>query len=321
VSDDDFEKTVISSRGKPADEVDDATVVVRRSPVDDETVISSRAPDIDETVISSRATIEDETVIVSRTPDIDETMISSRDGVDDATVMSRRAKDSGVEAGPATSGKKASSRLPSSAMFRAPAPAPAPARTPPSIDDTVVGSRNDDVDVTLVSRRNNADSDETIISSRKSEPDVDATVMSSRDAGDVDATIMSSRNADDTIAAAGESDATVMSSRQGDAQAPPDDATVIAGGAKMRLPREPDARVGDAQEFVRLGEPVTEQVERVDFGTPPPRIQAATDPAFLYESAMKQRQKRARRLVILLVGSAVALGVILAVAIVLLSGP
>jgi hypothetical protein len=314
---DDSEKTVISSRGKPADEVDDATVVVRRSPVDDETVMSSREPDIDETVISSRATVDDETVIVSRTPDIDETVISSRDGVDDATVISRRADVTGGEAVSAKRAKKESSSSADGAMFRP--PAPAPARTPSPVDDTVIGSQNDDVDVTVVSQRNNADADETVISSRKSQPDIDATVMSSRNAPDVDTTVMGSRNPDDTIVATGDSDATVVGSRQRDAQAPPEDETVIAGGAEMRSPREPDARVGDAQEFVRLGEPVTEKVERVDFGTPPPRIQSATDPAFLYASAMKKRQKRARQLVLLLVGSAVALGVILAVAIVLLS--
>jgi len=311
---DDSEKTVISSRAKPADDVDDATVVVRRSPVDDETVISSRepdidetvissrepdidetvissrAPDIDETVISSRATIDDETVIVGRTPDIDETVISSRDVVDDATVVSRRGNVAGGEAGSATRAKKASSSSTDGAMFRP--PAPAPVRTPSPVDDTVIGSQNDDVDVTVVSQRNIPDADETVISSRK---------------------------VDDTIVATGDSDATVLGSRQRDAQAPPEDETVIAGGAEMRSPRAPDARAGDAQEFVRLGEPVVEKVERVDFGTPPPRIQSATDPAFLYESAMKQRQRRARRLVLLLVGSAVALGVILAVAIVLLS--
>jgi len=313
---DDSEKNVISSRGKPADEVDDATVVVRRSPVDDETVISlresdidetvisSRAPDIDETVISSRATIDDETVIVSRTPDIDETVISSRDVVDDATVVSRRGDVAVGETVSPKRAKKASSSSTDGAMFRP--PAPAPVRTPAPVDDTVIGSQNDGVDVTVVSQRNNADADETVISSRKSQPDVDATVMSSR-------------NADDTIVATGDSDATVLGSRQRDAEAPPEDETVIAGGAGMRSPRAPDARVGDAQEFVRLGEPVIEKVERVDFGTPPPRIQSATDPAFLYASAIKQRQKRARRLVILLVGSAVFLGVILAVAVVVLS--
>ena len=314
---DDSEKTVISSRGKPADEVDDATVVVRRSPVDDETVMSSREPDIDETVMSSRATVDDETVIVSRTSDIDETVISTRDGVDDATVISRRADVTGHEAVSAKLAKKASSSSTDGAMFRP--PAPAPVRTPAPVDDTVIGSQNDDVDVTVVSQRNNADADETVISSRKSQPDIDATVMSSRNAPDLDATVMSSRSAGDTIVATGDSDATVLGSRQRDAQAPPEDETVIAGGAEMQSPRAPDARAGDAQEFVRLGEPVIEEVERVDFGTPPPRIQSATDPAFLYASAMRQRQKRARRLVFLLVGSAVALGVILAVAIVLLS--
>jgi hypothetical protein len=322
MSDDDLEKTVISSRGKPVDEVDDATVVVRRSPVDDETVISSREPvddetvimsrttDIDDTVMSSRTADIDETVISSKTPDVDETVISSREPVDDATVISRRGVAPAKETGLAQRAKKSPSSSPSSAMFRA--PAASPARKAPSLDDTEIGSRNDDIDATVVSQRNTADVDETVISSRESQPDVDETVMSSRNSADVDETVMSSRNAPDV-------DQTVMSSRNADAQAPLEDETVIAGGGERRAPREPDARVGDAQEFVRLGEPVVEHVERVDYGTPPPRIQAATDPAFLYASAMKQRQKRARRLIVLLVGSAVALGVILAVAIVLLA--
>ena len=249
MTDDDVEKTVIASRRKPAAEE-----------VDDETVISSRAPEIDETVISSRA------------PEIDETVIISRDVVDDKTVMSRRG-DPDIDKTVLVKGEKKPSVTPTSgAMFTPPAPAPR------SIDDTVIGTRNADVDATVISSRKGDALDETIISSRRTPDDSDETVITSRHADD----------------------------------------TVIAGA---RAPREPEARAGTPQQFVRPGEPVVERVERVDYGTPPPRIQSATDPAFLYETTVKQRQKRARRLVVLLIASAVTLGVILAVAIVLLSRP
>jgi hypothetical protein len=135
-----------------------------------------------------------------------------------------------------------------------------------------------------------------------SEPD-DATVIKVGSEPD-DATVMSSRN----------SVSSTIDSPSGTTQF--DEATVIAPGRK---PSNPEALVGSPVEFSRPGEPVAESITRTDYVAPPARKTQNTDPAALFERTMKSKQRRARVVALLLVASAVVVGIAVAVTIVILT--
>jgi hypothetical protein len=223
-------------------------------------------------------------------PANDETIISRRNNLpDDATVVSRRS--------------------------------PKPTDDPPA-DETIISSRRtpqgsgESFDETIITpKRLRADevSDETVIVSRnqnRGDDESDETVIVT--SAKFDETIVTRRKDNDT-------DDTVISGRAAKASpapVPTIDDIAMAGG---RTATSPEASVGSPVEFARTNEPVVEKVERLDFGVPPPRTKQPTDPAAVYERAMTKSRRNARNLALLLIASAVFLGVAIALAVVFLA--